>query len=211
MTESPNQRRTTPDDLWEVLDAEFEFQVDLAADADNHRCADWYGPGSSICTDSFSPGRWFGTKHRRGFLNPPWSDPEPWLARAYDQAQFHPDNVVVVVLHQSHSGAVAEWRARATEIRNLVGRPMFRVPPGYFQCPKCKEYTYDLKGWKWTPGKERECRNYSTDPGGHGTGVMLKQVKDSSNPRDVQVLVFRRNIHNRLPVIWDWRWREEQT
>lgn len=58
----------TPPELFAELEAEFGFTLDVAANATNHLCAWWLGPGSSISEDSLSfP--WAGIC----WCNPPYS------------------------------------------------------------------------------------------------------------------------------------------
>lgn len=158
----PNQSRRTPDDLWNVLDAEFEFTLDAAASRENARCASYYTEHDDALSDD-SP--WHGRttySHRSIFCNPPWSNPAPWLEKAYIEAQKSPSAVVVVVLHETNSKRVAPWLDKATEIRHLVGRPQF-VTPG---------------------------------------------VANSSNPRDVQVIIYRRKLYGQPAIEWRWDWRK---
>lgn len=58
----------TPPDLFAALDAEFHFTVDAAANAENHLCERWWGPGGEI--DDALATRW----HKETcWLNPPYS------------------------------------------------------------------------------------------------------------------------------------------
>ena len=177
MTQSPNQCRVTPDDLFNLLNREFNFDLDAAASAENTKCAayldeelnaltcDWVGVGlAKSRLGGFV--RLYGDAGESPFsifCNPPWSDPAPWLEKAYNEAQKSANAVVVVILHQTWSAGVAPWLLKATEIRQLIGRPQF-VTPG---------------------------------------------VANSSNPRDCQIIIFRRKLHDVPPVVWFWDWRKD--
>jgi phage N-6-adenine-methyltransferase len=88
----------TPPALFAALHREFDFTLDAAADAANHLCPTWLGPGSSIAEDCLST-RWYG----RVFINPPYSrkqkiDIAPFLCQCAAQAQAGNAEVVVGVV-----------------------------------------------------------------------------------------------------------------
>ncbi len=60
----------TPPDLFLELDQEFNFTLDAAADASNHFCDRWLGPGSDISEDALT---WKG-EDETIFCNPPYSN-----------------------------------------------------------------------------------------------------------------------------------------
>ena len=163
MTQSPNQCRVTPDDLFSLLDREFKFHLDAAADETNAKCKNWYGEQANALHHPWILEPNSVSWSLSIFCNPPWSDPAPWLEKAYSEAQKSANAVVVVILHQTWSAGVAPWLLKATEIRQLIGRPQF-VTPG---------------------------------------------VANSSNPRDCQIIIFRRKLHDGPPVVWFWDWRKD--
>jgi phage N-6-adenine-methyltransferase len=68
---------TTPDALFQALDAEFHFTLDAAAESHNTKCREWFGP------DHKDPAR-------RDALTVPWSG-SVWLNSPYSrplQGQF---------------------------------------------------------------------------------------------------------------------------
>lgn len=68
-----NDNWETPQDLFDQLDEEFGFVVDLAASSANWKCPIFFGPGSQFGEDSLEAD-W--TQHLRlgaGWLNPPYS------------------------------------------------------------------------------------------------------------------------------------------
>lgn len=60
----------TPPDLFAQLDAEFDFDVDGAATADNALCEQWFGPGG-MTEDALTYG--WPTCGETVFVNPPYS------------------------------------------------------------------------------------------------------------------------------------------
>ncbi len=50
MFSSKSDEWSTPQDFWDVLDAEFGFDVDVAANDENAKCQHYIGPGSGDAT-----------------------------------------------------------------------------------------------------------------------------------------------------------------
>lgn len=70
----------TPADLFARLNAEYgPFTLDAAANARNHRCADWFGPGSNRGVIDALTVPWQDYA-RRIFCNPPYSR---WMVAAF--------------------------------------------------------------------------------------------------------------------------------
>lgn len=211
--------------LFGLLNREFEFDLDAAADKMNRKCelfidedmnalvAPWiYGefarfiascdfddPDPMVCDFSI-------LDHEGGpsplsiFCNPPWSDPAPWLEKAYNEAQKSPNAVVVVILHQTWSAAVAPWLLKATEIRQLLNpRPMFKIPEGWYLCEAktCKQNFHQPETWPRNGQSCPVCGHSKTTP-----------QKNSSSSKDVQVIIYRRKARDTPPLIWLWDWKK---
>lgn len=83
---SDHERWQTPPEVWDPLHAEFDFDLDAAADAITTRLPNYL-------TDALSPARWPG---QRIWLNPPYGKKlEPFVRRAADEAGY---NKLVVAL-----------------------------------------------------------------------------------------------------------------
>jgi len=67
MFSSKSDEWETPQDVFDRLHAEFDFQIDLAASAENHKCARWWGKGDDALTLTWA------AHAKRGWLNPPYS------------------------------------------------------------------------------------------------------------------------------------------
>jgi phage N-6-adenine-methyltransferase len=145
----------TPSPLFWKLHREFQFNLDLAADAVNHLLPLYLGPGSTVLEDALTPRDWAwppAGKHEapgptyvgppahtqprsntRGFLNPPYSrrrklSIDPWLercARTKDGGGL----VVAIVPARTDTDWWHEHVMRATEIRLVRGRIHFDPSP----------------------------------------------------------------------------------
>ena len=67
MFSSASDEWSTPKDLFDRLNAEFDFEVDLAASTDNHMCDHWWAKDDNALVQTWHDG------FSRGWLNPPYS------------------------------------------------------------------------------------------------------------------------------------------
>jgi phage N-6-adenine-methyltransferase len=103
------------------------FQVDAAADQDNHLCPAWYGPGSDLGVDALQVVRW---------LSPAWCNPPylkgaawtQWLEKFLEQRDL---GATIVTLLPAKTGT--DWwydyivKERA-DVLFLHGRVPFELP-----------------------------------------------------------------------------------
>ena len=124
----------TPPDLFAALDAEFYFDLDAAADAENALGSSYGGPryidaAMDALQTSWGGDRWWPAKIRSVFCNPPYSLIDPFVRRAVEQARAH--DLTVVLLVPARTGR-AIWRTHvwgvAHEIRFISGRLRFGLP-----------------------------------------------------------------------------------
>lgn len=112
--------------LFEVLDREFRFTLDAAADDTNHLvdryltgpCEPLFREACGLCAD------WLD---HRAFCNPTYEDIWPWAVK-FDDAARKGATVVSLVLASTGSEWFAHASESAHEIRLLKGRPQFWHP-----------------------------------------------------------------------------------
>lgn len=106
----------TPPWLFRLLDAEFQFDVDVAATAENALCPMFYTPE----VDGLKQ-RWMGTC----FLNPPYGRAVPkWIKKAFESALCGDATVVCLVAARTDTRWFWDY-CRRGEIRFLKGRLHF--------------------------------------------------------------------------------------
>jgi phage N-6-adenine-methyltransferase len=87
--EEPDDR-WTPQWLFNEWDAINHFTIDLAASAENTKCARYYTKGDDALSKS-----WAG---ERGWLNCPYSDIYPWVAKAFHEVVSNDCDRIVMLL-----------------------------------------------------------------------------------------------------------------
>ena len=108
---------STPDDLYNALDAEFHFTLDPCSTDQNHKCNLYYTQAENGLLQD-----WGG---QSVFCNPPYSKAAAWVEKAYREARK--DNTVVVML--IHARTDTKWFHdfiyNRAEIRFIRGRIRF--------------------------------------------------------------------------------------
>ncbi len=140
LPEDPGDRRQTPPDLFDKLNDEFNFTVDVAADETNHKCAFYFsrgGDGGDGLESSWD--------NLRVWCNPPYSDIESWVRKAWRE-----QNPLTVMLIPNDRTEQAWWQDLIESERDsggclttrfLRGRvkfwPASMDGPGPKNVPKC--------------------------------------------------------------------------
>lgn len=104
----------TPQDIFDVLDAEFHFTLDVCATDENAKCKDYFARESDGLSQDWSGVCW---------MNPPYGDEIPgWVAKAHESAK----SATVVCLVPARVDTEWWWEhCRFGEIRFLRGRLKF--------------------------------------------------------------------------------------
>jgi phage N-6-adenine-methyltransferase len=147
---SVSERWGTPQWLFDVLDQEFRFTLDAAADWTNTKCPRFFGAQDprthrgavglafSLNPDALSMPHWVYDKPEGGvpavWCNPPYSKKNggilPWMVRGLATAR---SGAVCVMLIYARTDTKA-WslcHRYAHEIRLITGRLKFNPPPDY--------------------------------------------------------------------------------
>lgn len=117
----------TPQWLFDALDREFGFTLDPCSDGTNAKCARFYTP-----TENGLLRDW---KTDTVFMNPPYSETEDWMRKAYGAAQ---EGATVVCLVPARTDTVW-WHEYAMkgEIRFIRGRLKFGDAENSAPFPSC--------------------------------------------------------------------------
>lgn len=106
----------TPQDFFDRLDAEFDFDLDAAANEHNAKCKRYFAPEDNAIKQD-----WRGTV----WLNPPYGrEIGDWIKKAYHEAQ-QGATVVVLMPARTDTRYWHNYVMQAAEIRLVKGRLKF--------------------------------------------------------------------------------------
>jgi len=119
--ESHKQEWETPAGLFDRLNREFGFTLDLAADATNAKCSAYY----TVKNDALKL-PWHGVC----WLNPPYGAKQhrlsDWVRKAFREAQTKAGcTVAMLIPARTNTRWWHDYCMRAAEIRFINGRPKF--------------------------------------------------------------------------------------
>lgn len=131
MFSSKSDEWSTPQWLFDELNEEFHFTLDVCASAENHKCEKYF----MDWVDGLRCG-WGG---HSCFMNPPYSKVKDWIKKAYEESQK--ENTIVVALVPSRTDT--QWfhdycyNKKGVEIRFLRGRLKFSNSKNSAPFPSC--------------------------------------------------------------------------
>lgn len=112
---SKKQDYSTPQDLFNLLNAEFHFTLDVCADECNHKAPTWFDEESDGLKQN-----WIGTC----WMNPPYNDKKKWIIKAYNESVKNNCTVVCLVPARTNTSWWHNYCMKG-EIRFIKGRPVF--------------------------------------------------------------------------------------
>jgi phage N-6-adenine-methyltransferase len=158
------QEWRTPEDFWTVLNAEFRFEMDVAASAENALCTEYLTEDEDALTDEV---RW-GSGN--AYCNPGFANLMPWMQKAFNEAMRMPQRVVVVMGLVSPSTKWWNFCVRnCHEIRLVSPRVQFVPPPGIKKSSNAREnaifvfrtvplpidWQAKIRTWEWKGEREK--------------------------------------------------------
>jgi len=115
----------TPDYVFDWLDKEFDFDLDAACNMENCKCDFGYDfeiNGLKKCWEPLTT-----------WLNPPYSDPYPWVKKAYEES-LKGATVVCLLPADTSTKWFHEWVIGKAEVRFVEGRIKFINPETGREC-----------------------------------------------------------------------------
>ena len=106
----------TPASLFDPLDAEFGFTLDVCATRENAKCAKYY-----TLTDDGLKQRWNGVC----WMNPPFGAQGAWVKKAYEESRRKGTTVVCLLPSRTNTNWWHDCVMKG-EIRFIKGRPRFK-------------------------------------------------------------------------------------
>ena len=107
----------TPQELYNELNAEFNFNLDACATDDNHKAPAYFTKAEDGLTKN-----WGGY---RLFINPPYSNISAWVKKAYYES-FKPNTLIVLLIPaRTDTKYFQEYIYHRAEVRFIKGRLHF--------------------------------------------------------------------------------------
>ena len=114
--DSHKQDWETPDELFDPLNTEFGFTLDVCATVENAKCADYFTE-----SDDALKRAWHGVC----WMNPPFGTQGAWVRKAYQEAQSGHATVVCLLPSRTNTNWWHDYCVNG-EIRFIRGRPKFK-------------------------------------------------------------------------------------
>ncbi len=117
---SEKQEWETPQKLFDVLNLEYNFTIDLAANENNAKCDNFFS-----IEDNAMERNWDGTC----WLNPPYGDSkyrlDKWVEKAHEESKKDSCIVVMLIPARTNTKWFHKYCMNAFEVKFICGRPKF--------------------------------------------------------------------------------------
>lgn len=109
----------TPQYFYDLLDNEFHFTLDPCASHLNHKCVNYFTKEDNGLKQSW--------KGHKVFCNPPYSDKDKWIKKAFWEGANRDTLVVLLIPTASDTKIWHKYIMKAKEIRFIKGRIKFEL------------------------------------------------------------------------------------
>jgi len=113
--ESGRQDYETPESIFNPLNEEFNFDLDVCATSENAKCKKYFTTENNGLTQ-----KWTGTC----WMNPPFKDVGLWVRKAYEESGKG-TTIVCLIASRTNTNWWHQYVMKADEIRFIKGRPKF--------------------------------------------------------------------------------------
>lgn len=118
MFSSSTDMWSTPQDFFDVLDAEFHFTLDPCATSENHKCVKYFTPQEDGLAQD-----WSGNVV---FCNPPYGkEISKWVRKCYEESLKPSTKVVMLIPARTDTSYFHEYIYHKSELRFVRGRLKF--------------------------------------------------------------------------------------
>ena len=122
---------STPSEVFQALNAEFNFTVDVAASAENTHCQEYIDETeNALGCREWAPDFYLDSPAGHYvWCNPPYSDIMPWVKKAAEQSKRNGIGVVMLVMADTSVGWYAEAIKTCQEVRFVTGGRLAFINP----------------------------------------------------------------------------------
>lgn len=117
MFSSKSDEWATPQSFFDKLNDEFHFSLDACGNAENHKCERYYTKEQNGLTADW------GGEHV--FCNPPYSEIDKWVAKAFYESKKDGTVVVLLIPSRTDTKYFHNYIMNRSEIRFVKGRLKF--------------------------------------------------------------------------------------
>lgn len=123
----------TPDDLLDQLHIEFNFGLDLAADANNAKCAFYFDEEANALEQD-----WIVEDDKDAWCNPPYGRGIiKWITKATEETEKHGTCIVMLLPSRTDTAWFRRVVETADEVRFFKGRLQFEGQASRAPFPSC--------------------------------------------------------------------------
>lgn len=141
MFSSEDMDAITPQDFFEQLNTEFEFEIDLAASEKNTKCEYYYDEEANSLVQPWEGRCWCNPPYGRGILS--------WVSKAAEESAINGSLVVMLLPARTDTKWFAAVAESADEIRFIKGRLHFEGQPANAPFPSMVAIWFGHHvGWK---------------------------------------------------------------
>jgi len=111
------QTWNTPDNIFQPLNKEFNFEHDLACDNENKLCLKGFTEQDNSLSKEWNGINW---------LNPPFGKVKLWVKKAYEESRKDGVIIVMLIFSKTNTNWWHDYVMKAKEVRLIKGRPKFK-------------------------------------------------------------------------------------
>ena len=118
----------TPPELFRKLNEKYQFQIDACASENNRLCYQYYSLDFDALDHDWA-GIFGAVSESRVYCNPPYSNPTPFIKKAYEES-LKGATVVMLLPADTSTKSFHDYCMKADQIIFLEGRVTFNNPDG---------------------------------------------------------------------------------
>lgn len=112
----------TPQDFFDKLNEEFNFQLDVCADGSNAKCARYFFKRTRRSGSELDAAKWGGAV----WCNPPYGrEISKWVQKSSEESKLHNETVVMLIPARTDTKWFHEYIYNKAEVRFVKGRLKF--------------------------------------------------------------------------------------
>lgn len=125
---SLNQEYETPDELFDSLNKEFNFEVDMCASIKNHKLPFYYTKKDDCFTKKLNCTTW---------CNPPFYSVKKFVKYNFEQSKNEGSTIVMLILVKSNTNWWRDYVFKAKEVRFINQKLQFKNTKQGLRFPAC--------------------------------------------------------------------------